>query len=343
MSGPWNTLAACGSRCSEQAGSGAITAGSRARRSRRRAAGPELHLDALQARGLEIRTPEERFTVAVEAADNPKTFGECDVAIVAVKTYSLPEVAPAARLLASSGAAILPLLNGVEAMDRLVESGVPESQVLGGLTQVSVLKSRPGVVERKSPFQKVTVGERSGEPSERVRGIVEAFQQAGAEARVSEDIQADLWRKFAFIASTAAACGLARAPIGAVRDAPYGRLLLERAVNEVLAVARARGLRLADDEASKILSFIDSVGPAIKPSFLVDLERADPRSSTTSAEPSSGSGARPASRRPCTTRPRRLFRLPQKAAEHASRVTPPGSGFSGRRCLRSPTRARPRA
>jgi 2-dehydropantoate 2-reductase len=230
------------------------------------------HLDALRARGLEVRTPEERFTVAVQASDDPKTFGKCDVAIVAVKTYSLAEIAPAARLLAEGGAAILPLLNGVEAMDRLIESGVPESQVLGGLTQVSVLKVGPGVVERKSPFQRVAVGERAGKSSERVRRIVEAFQQAGAEARVSEDILADLWRKFAFISSVAAACGLARGPIGAVRDAPFGKLLLERAVREVLAVARARGLELGDDEASKILSFIDSMGPALKPSFLVDLE-----------------------------------------------------------------------
>jgi 2-dehydropantoate 2-reductase len=234
------------------------------------------HLDALRARGLEVRTPEERFNVAVQASDDAKTFGDCDVAIVAVKTYSLMEVAPAARLLAASGAAILPLLNGVEAMDRLVESGVPESLVLGGLTQVSVLKVGPGVVERKSPFQKVAVGERTGKPSDRVRRIVDAFQQAGAEARVSEDILGDLWRKFAFITSTAAACGLARAPIGPVREARYGRLLLERAVKEVLAVARARGLRLDDAEASKILSFIDSIGPAIKPSFLVDLERGGP-------------------------------------------------------------------
>ncbi len=231
------------------------------------------HLDALRARGLEVRTPEGGFTVAVEASDDPKTFGTRDVAIVAVKTYSLQEIAPAARLLAASGAAILPLLNGVEAMDRLVESGVPESQILGGLTQVSVVKVGPGVVERKSPFQRVAIGECAGKSSERVRRIVDAFQQAGAEARVSEDIEADLWRKFAFISSTAAACGLARAPLGPVRDAPYGRLLLERAAKEVLAVARARGLRLDDDEASKILSFIDSIGPAIKPSFLVDLER----------------------------------------------------------------------
>jgi 2-dehydropantoate 2-reductase len=234
------------------------------------------HLDALRARGLEVRTPEERFTVAVEASDDPKSFGSCDVAIVAVKTYSLAEIAPAARLLAASGAAVLPLLNGVEAADRLIESGVPESLVLGGLTQVSVLKVGPGVVERKSSFQKVAVGERRGMPSERVRRIVDAFRQAGAEARVSDDILADLWRKFAFIASMAAGCGLARAPIGVVRDAPYGKLLLARAVREVLAVARARGLSLAEDEEAKILAFIDGLGGGMKPSFLLDLEAGGP-------------------------------------------------------------------
>lgn len=238
------------------------------------ARGPNL--DALRARGLEVRTPEESFTVAVQATDDPKTFGVCDVAIVAVKTYSLAAIAPAARLLAEGGAAILPFLNGVEAADRLVESGVPANQVLGGLTQVSVVKVEPGVVERKSSFQKVTVGERVGKPSERVRRIVEAFQGAGAEARVSEDISADLWRKFAFIASMAAACGLARAPIGPVRDVPYGKVLLARAVREVLAVARARGLRLAEDEESKILAFIDSLGGGMKPSFLLDLEAGGP-------------------------------------------------------------------
>jgi 2-dehydropantoate 2-reductase len=234
------------------------------------------HLDALLSRGLEVRTPEGAFTVAVQATDDAKTLGVCDVAIVTVKTYSLAEIAPAARLLAEGGAAILPFLNGVEAADRLVESGVPANQVLGGLTQVSVLKVGPGVVERKSSFQKVVVGERVGTPSERVRQIVEAFQGAGAEARVSEDISADLWRKFAFIAPMAAACGLARAPIGPVRDAPYGEVLLARAVREVLAVARARGLSLAEDEEAKILAFIDSLDGGMKPSFLLDLEAGGP-------------------------------------------------------------------
>src|ERR1035437_7037806 len=108
------------------------------------------HLDALRARGLEVRTPEEKFTVAIQATNDPTALGVCDVAIVAVKTYSLAAIAPAARLLAEGGAAILPFLNGVEAADRLVESGVPANQVLGGLAQVSGGKVEPGGVERES-------------------------------------------------------------------------------------------------------------------------------------------------------------------------------------------------
>ncbi|HEY3349423.1 MAG TPA: ketopantoate reductase family protein [Thermoanaerobaculia bacterium] len=234
------------------------------------------HLEAIRARGLEVRTPEGGFTVAVEASDDVTGLGPADLAIVAVKTYSLGEILPAARLLAKTGAVVLPLLNGVEAAERLVAGGVPKENVLGGLTQVSVARVAPGVIERKSPFQNVVVGELSGGPSERAGGIAQAFRDAGAQARVSEDITADLWRKFAFIAPMAAACGLARAPIGPVRDAPYGPLLLARAVREVLSVARARGVALAADEEAKILAFMAGLGAAMKPSFLLDLEAGGP-------------------------------------------------------------------
>ncbi|MEO8054260.1 MAG: ketopantoate reductase family protein [Acidobacteriota bacterium] len=234
------------------------------------------HLDAIRARGLEVRTPEGPFTVAVEASDDVTALGPADLAIVAVKTYSLADVLPAARLLAKTGAIVLPLLNGVEAADRLVAGGVPKASVLGGLTQISVAKAAPGIVERRSPFQNVAVGELGGGSSARAERIALMFREAGADSRASENIVADLWRKFAFIAPMAAACGLARTPIGPVRDAPYGKLLLERAVREVLSVARARGVELADDEAAKILAFVDGLGAAMKPSFLLDLEAGGP-------------------------------------------------------------------
>jgi len=234
------------------------------------ARGPSL--DTLLARGIEVRTPEGTFRTAVEATGDPKTIGPVDVAIVAVKTYSLAEIVPTARLLAGGGATVLPFLNGVEAADRLVAGGVPKESVLGGLTSLSVARLAPGIFERRSPFQKVTLGELDGGISDRVERIASAFREAGADVTVSADIAADLWRKLAFIASMAAGCGLARSPVGPLRKAPYGPLLFERAVREVFAVARARGVAVTDEDASKTLAFIQSLGDGLKPSFLLDLE-----------------------------------------------------------------------
>jgi 2-dehydropantoate 2-reductase len=234
------------------------------------------HLEALRARGLEVRTPEGTFTVAVGAVGDPDEMRDVELAVVAVKSYSLAEIAPAARLLAERGAVVLPLLNGVEAADRLIAAGVPGERVLGGLTEISAVRVGPGIVERRSPFQRVVVGEREGGISERAERIAVAFREAGAEARASDDITVDLWRKLAFIATMSAACGLARTSVGPVRRAPLGNLLIERALREVTAVGRALGVALPEDVEARILDFVSGLPDAIKPSFLLDLESGGP-------------------------------------------------------------------
>lgn len=171
---------------------------------------------------------------------------------------------------------MLPLLNGVEAADRLVRSGVPDERVLGGIAEISAARIGPGIVERRSPFQRVVVGERPAGLSERAERIAAAFRETGVEARASADITADLWRKLAFIATMAAGCGLSRGPVGLIRDKPLGRAVLERAVREALAVGRALGVRLGEEDAVLILGFVESLGPTLKPSFLLDLESGRP-------------------------------------------------------------------
>lgn len=230
------------------------------------------HLEALRTQGLEIRAPEETFTVPVQATDDPLELGAVDYAILAVKSYSLAEISPAVRTVAEAGAVIVPLLNGVEVSDRLVTAGVPPEKILEGLTEISAAKAAPGVIRKTSPWARIVVGERDGGASERAERIVAAFREAGAEARVSADITVDLWRKFVFIASMATVCGLARSPVGPIRSDELGRLTIERAAREVIAVARALGLDLGESEPARIMSFVDTLPPTAKPSFLLDLE-----------------------------------------------------------------------
>ncbi len=234
------------------------------------------NLTAIRRRGLEIRTREGSTVVQVTATDRADELGAADFAILGVKSYSLDSIGPAVRQTAEKGAAILPFLNGVETTDHLVKLGVPRGAILGGVTRISVARVQPGVVERRGTIQSVIIGELDGQTTDRVTGIATAFRDAGADARVSNRIDVDLWQKFIFLAAIAAGCGLARVPIGVLRERPLGRRLLQRAVQEVVDVARARGIPLPDDETAQVTSAIDALPPGTKPSFLLDLESGGP-------------------------------------------------------------------
>jgi 2-dehydropantoate 2-reductase len=131
-------------------------------------------------------------------------------------------------------------------------------------------------VERRSDFHSIVVGELKGGLSERATRIAEALRGAGVDARASAAMDVELWQKFVFITAMAAVCGLARTSIGPVREAPGGRRLIQRAVTEVVDVARARGIALPDDEAPRTAAYIDTLPAAMMPSFLVDLEGGGP-------------------------------------------------------------------
>ena len=230
------------------------------------------NLTALRDRGLEIQTPEGTHLISVRATDRVEELPPADFAILGVKSYSLDAMAPALRHCAGKGTTILPLLNGVDTADRMVALGIPAGCIVGGLTRISVVVVSPGVVKRSSAFQSVIVGEFDGTITPRVEAIAAAFREAGADAQVSGQIQLELWRKFVFITALAAGCGLARAPLGHLQATPLGRRLLERAIREVVAVGRAKGIPLPADEEARHIAMIDALPAGLKPSFLVDLE-----------------------------------------------------------------------
>jgi 2-dehydropantoate 2-reductase len=238
------------------------------------------NLAALRERGLVVRTPDEEWNSAITVSDDAgelsRSFEAGDLALVTTKAYSLDEIAPAVRRFAERGTLVLPLLNGVEAAERLTELGVPRGQVIGGVTYVSAARIGPGVVERRSPFQRVIVGEFPNGVSSRTESITALFSEAGAEAMASEDITLALWQKFVFIASLAAACGLTRLPVGPLRGSVLGMRLIQRSVREAVAVGRARGVPLLEDEEQRVLDMINSLPATIQPSLLMDLQAGAP-------------------------------------------------------------------
>ena len=127
-----------------------------------------------------------------------------------MKSYSLGEVAPTIVEAAKAGATIIPLLNGVDVAEQLEVLGVPRKAIAGGLIAASIFRTDPGKVERRSPFDRMVIGEFDCSISERTKRFADAFIAAGVDARVSDNIRLDLWRKFSFIVPMNVASGLTR-------------------------------------------------------------------------------------------------------------------------------------
>ena len=234
------------------------------------------HLDAINARGLEVRTPDRMFVAHPAADQRPSLVDQCEAVIVAVKSYSLEEVAPGIAAAAANGATILPLLNGVDVAERLVRLGVPRESIVGGLVSVSVFRTAPGAVERRSPFDRAVVGEFDRRPSDRAQRLVDAFTSAGVAAELSADITMDLWRKFSFIVPLNVVCGLSRGPMGPVIASERGRKLVTDSLHELAEVARAVGVPFSREEEAKTSRELLALGAGTRPSFLADLERGGP-------------------------------------------------------------------
>lgn len=235
------------------------------------------HLRVIRERGITIRSSDGGgFTTPIGATADATELRGATVAIIAVKSYSVAEIAPVARDLASAGTVILPLLNGVGAADALEHGGVPPAQILGGLTMVSAFRSAPGEITRVSWQERIVIGELSGEISDRVTAIVEAIGSSGVETVATTNIVPDLWRKFNMLCAMAAACGLARSDVAGIRDTPLGHRLIERAVREIAAVGRAKGVAIPMTQEEETMRRIAALPATMKPSFLLDLERGGP-------------------------------------------------------------------
>jgi 2-dehydropantoate 2-reductase len=234
------------------------------------------NLVAIRSNGITVRDANGSFSVPIGATNNPDELAGAEFAIVAVKSYSLMEIAPVARALAHGGAAILPLLNGVEAADDLERAGVPRDMLLGGQTNVSAFKIEPGVIQRALWKERVVLGELDGVLSARVMSLVEVLRSGGIEAVATTNILVELWRKFNMLCAMAAACGMSRSDVGGIRDTELGHLLIERAVAEIAAVGRARGVAIPASQEADIMRGIESLPGSMKPSFLLDVERGGP-------------------------------------------------------------------
>ncbi len=218
------------------------------------------HLDAIRSHGLLLRTPGGDFRAHPPATADPAGTGPVDAVIVAVKSLHIPAVRAGIGPLLGPATLVVPLLNGVNAHEALLPA-VGRERMGKGLTRIISEVAAPGEIRHVGVDPYVALAEWDGSASPRAEALVAAFVQAGVDAEIPPDIDAALWHKFLFVCSLGGVCAVCRMPLGPVRANPASRDLLRRAMEEIAAIAAARGITLPPDAVDRALEIFDSFPP----------------------------------------------------------------------------------
>jgi 2-dehydropantoate 2-reductase len=231
------------------------------------------HLAAMKSEGLKVLSQRgDTHLVPTQATDDPAAIGPVDIVLFCVKLWDVESAGERIKPLVGPGTAVIPLQNGIDAAERLIPI-LDSSAVMGGVAQISASITAPGVITQVGTFMRMIFGELDGKRSKRAEDFLALCQKAGFDAVLSEQIITDLWMKFILLAANSSITALARQPIGLLRDDPDILPVFIAAYQEVIDLARARGVALPSDAIDKILEFNRHAPPTMKASMALDLER----------------------------------------------------------------------
>ena len=227
------------------------------------------HRAAIGAGGLHVRSFEGDFHVPLRCVGDASEVESTDLAVLAVKTFSLDDVAPQLLDLAERGAAVLSVLNGVTASARLQGHGVPAERLVDGVAYMTAFRIAPGVVERRAAHQRLVIGPM--EHAGAVEIVRSAFEGAGVEVTAAERIDVELWEKMAVVCSLSVICAVGGGSMGSLRSHPFGADLQRGAIAEVLAVGRATGVPIPASAEARVGEALDAFPDDFFPSVIHDL------------------------------------------------------------------------
>ena len=197
--------------------------------------GRAAFVEAVRANGLFLDTVQFKENVRVEASADLKDIRGAEIVLFCVKTTDNSATARELAPLLAPGAMVVSMQNGVDNVEQIrAASGI---EALPAVVYVAASVPKPGTVKHAGRGDLV-IGPRNAQ-TEHVAAL---FERAGVGCRISENIEGELWTKLAWNCALNAISALGRAQYGQISASGEARKLVETAVHEILAVARAAGV-----------------------------------------------------------------------------------------------------
>jgi 2-dehydropantoate 2-reductase len=200
----------------------------------------EKRCEQIRAAGLVIESPLGNARLDVKTVTAAELARGYDLVLLTCKAYDLDAAMDAIAPAMDGRCAVVPLLNGIEHLERL-DARFGRPAVMGGTCQINAALGRDGVVHHLDPLSRMLFGERDRSVTSRAQALADALSATIVEWKLSDDIEQDLWEKIVFLAALAATNCLFRANVGEIVAAPGGTDAILRALEANLAIATRAG------------------------------------------------------------------------------------------------------
>lgn len=206
-------------------------------------------LQALQAEGLRIESPLGNLHLAVRAVTSETVTPDYDLIMLAPKAYDLDDALDSLANATAGKALLLPFLNGLSHLT-VLDQRYGRGRVAGGVAHIAAMQGPDATVVQLSALHSLIVGPRAPEQDTLIKEFFTLCQATRFDAVHTDNIEQQLWNKWAFLATLAGATTLYRGSIGKIMATEEGAALVEEMYDECLTVAAAWGHRVPPENRS---------------------------------------------------------------------------------------------
>jgi 2-dehydropantoate 2-reductase len=197
--------------------------------------GRPVFVEAVKKSGLFLDTLQFQEKVRVEASADIDAVRGAEVVLFCVKTTDNGATARVITPLLSNGALVLSMQNGVDNVEQIrAAAGI---DALPSVVYVAASVPEPGRVKHVGRGDLVI-----GPKNEKTERLAALFSRACVPCRISENIEGELWTKLVWNCALNAVSALGNAKYGQIAGSGDAWKVVETAVYEVLAVAKAANI-----------------------------------------------------------------------------------------------------
>ena len=225
----------------------------------------------LREKGLQVFSPFGDLQISPQLVTKETLTETFDVILLTCKAFDLDSAMDAIAPAIGEQSAIVPLLNGVRHIDRLV-TRFGAARVLGGVALISVTLAANGEIHHLNKLLRFTVGSLGWRPSPWLEPLSRLMESSGVDFVLADNIGQAMWDKMVFLATLAGATCLMRSSVGTIMSTLAGESFINGLLDECAAVADANGRKLGDTQLTVFRNMLTDRSSALVASMLRDVE-----------------------------------------------------------------------